>query len=291
MSWYSEYKKSLKLREVEEVFDIFLYRPLAFLLVKAVYRTNITPNQLSLTAILMAIISGIFYALGTPGSVFAGALFFLAFNIFDCSDGQLARLKKNGNPLGKIIDGIADYIATVAVYIGIAIGFANHQEDPSFWWKMLILTGISTGIQSILVDFYRNRFLDYYQQRKSKFEESLLGFRKAYNIAKQKGRQLERVAILFYLKYSDLQRILVAKRKRTKTLNVSPEEYYRKNRIIMRLWLFVGPTTHVTNIIVCSFFERIDLFMWIVLIGFNIFTAILWVVQKVIDSTYKPQPE
>jgi phosphatidylglycerophosphate synthase len=126
MSWYTEYKSSLKLGVVEEVLDIILYRPLAFLLVKAIYGTRITPNQLSITAILMGLVSGAFYALGEPACVIAGALFYLAFNICDCADGQLARLKKNGTPMGKIIDGIAEYTATSAVFIGRAIGFANR---------------------------------------------------------------------------------------------------------------------------------------------------------------------
>lgn len=291
MSWYTEYKSSLKLGVVEEVLDIILYRPLAFFLVKVIYGTKITPNQLSISAILMGLVSGVFYALGDPACIFAGALFFLAFNVCDCADGQLARLKKNGTPMGKIIDGIADYTATTAVFIGMAIGFANRQNDPAFWWKMLALTGLSMGIHSILVDFFRTRFLDYYYQRKGKFEESLIEFKKAYNIAKQKGRQFERFAILIYLRYCALQRILVAKRKRTKTLHASPREYYRKNRLMMRLWLLIGPTTQITNIILWSLLERIDLFMWVVLIGFNSYALILWIIQQFIDFSYKTQPE
>lgn len=66
MSWYSDYKKSLKMLEVEEIFDLFFYRPLAFILVKIIYRSNITPNQLTIGAIIMGIIGGIFYAQGSP---------------------------------------------------------------------------------------------------------------------------------------------------------------------------------------------------------------------------------
>ena len=291
MSWYTEYKSSLKLGVVEEVLDILLYRPLAFLLVKLIYGTNITPNQLSISAILMGLISGVLYAFGEPACIIAGALFFLGFNVCDCADGQLARLKKNGTPMGKIIDGMADYTATTAVFIGMAIGFANRQADPSFWWRMLALTGLSIGIHSTLVDFFRTRFLDYYYQRKGKFEESLIEFKKAYNVAKQKGRQFERFAIIIYLKYSAIQRVLVAKRKRTRTLHASPQEYYRKNRIMMRLWLLIGPTSQITNIILWSLLERIDLFIWVVLIGFNLYAAILWIIQQFIDFSYKTNSE
>src|SRR3954464_2680836 len=103
MSWLSEYKKSLKMVEVEEYFDLFFYRPLAFVLVKTVYRTSITPNQLTIVAIFIGITCAIIYAQGT--AYFAlGALFFALYNIVDCSDGQLARIKKNGTHAGRIVD-------------------------------------------------------------------------------------------------------------------------------------------------------------------------------------------
>ena len=288
LNWYSEFKQSLKLKEVEELLDLFYFRPLAFLLVKAVYRTNIRPNHLTATAVLMGIIGGCFYSVGTPSSIIAGALFYMAFNIFDCSDGQLARLKKNGTPIGKILDGVGDWVATVAIYLGLAFGFANHQENPSFWWIMLSLTGLSNGIHGVIVDFYRNRFLDYYTLRKNNFEEGLRKYRQVYILAKQqKGKWFERTILIIYLKYCGFQRLLVARRKQSKTIEVSPQDYYKKNRIMMRLWLFIGPTSQISNLIICSLFHRIDLFVWIVLIGFNGLAVILWVIQKIIERTSK----
>jgi len=288
MGWATEYKDSLKLREVEEVFDLLFYRPLAFLLVKAVYRTPVTPNQLTFTAILMGIIAGCFFSVGKPAFITAGALFYAVSNIFDCSDGQLSRLKHNGTAVGRIIDGIADFIAMAAVYIGIAVGYANHQENSLFWLTMLIMAGLSNMIHAVLVDFYRNRFLDYFTQRKYDFEESLEVFKNAYNQAKhQKGKWFDRTIIYIYLKYCTLQRTLVARRKRSKPFNISPQDYYKRNRLIMRFWLFIGPTTQITNLVVCSLFQRIDLFIWIVLFGFNGLAIVLWVVQQIIDRTSK----
>jgi hypothetical protein len=288
MRWSEEFKKSLKLKEVEEVFDLFFYRPLAFLLVKAVYRTNITPNQLTVTAIVMGLAAGCFYSVGKPFWISAGAVFFILSNVFDCSDGQLARLKHNGTAIGRIIDGLADTVVFIAVYLGIAFGFANHQETPHYWWIMLVITGLSTGIHSVLVDYYRNRFLDFYTLRKNNFEDGLQEFKDAYELVKhQKGKWFEKWVILFYLRFSAMQRVLVARKKQTKALNVSPQEYYKKNRIIMRFWLILGPTTQITNIILFSLFQRFDLFMWVVLFGFNGLAIVLWITQKIIDKTYK----
>jgi len=131
MSWYSEYKKSLKMPEIEEFFDLFFYRPLTFLLVKIVYRTNVTPNQLTIIAIFIGFASGCLYATGLHGACIYGAILFMLYNVFDCSDGMLARLKKNGSQVGRIIDGIADYLATAAVFIGLGIGYPDHNYSHS----------------------------------------------------------------------------------------------------------------------------------------------------------------
>jgi hypothetical protein len=288
MSWYKEYKESLKLKEVEEILDLLFYRPLAFLIVKAVYRTKITPNHLTIVSILMGVIGGCLYSVGTPAYFTAGALFYLAFNILDCSDGQLARLKKNGTAAGKIIDGISDYIATIAIYIGVALGFANHTANPSFWWIMLILTGLSNGIHGVLLDFYRNRFIDYVQGHKSTFEEGIDEFRKEHEKLKhQKRKWFDRVVIFIFLRYSIIQRALVAKRKKAKLFNTTPQKYYKKNKTIMRFWVLLGPTSQISTLIICSFFNRFDVFIWIMIAGFNTLAVILWLIQHMIDKKLK----
>jgi phosphatidylglycerophosphate synthase len=286
MNWTEEYKKSLKMKEVEELFDLFLYRPLAFLLVKVIYKTNITPNQISMTAILMGVIAGYFYSNGQPVYLKIGALFFMAFNILDCSDGQLARLKKNGSQAGRIIDGISDYLATTAVYIGIAWGFAHKTSKPYYWLIMLLITGLSSIFHSILVDYYRNRFIYYVSARKSNFENDIEECKKEYELIKnEKGKWFDRIVLLIYLKYSALQQLLVARKKKAKLFIATSQEYFRKNKKIIRFWVLLGPTTQITTLIICSFFNRLDVFIWIVVGGFNCLAAILWPIQKIIDKT------
>ncbi len=63
-----EYKRGLKAVAVEEVLDLVFYRPLAFLLVKLIYRTSITPNELTLASMALGICGGVSYAFGTTVS-------------------------------------------------------------------------------------------------------------------------------------------------------------------------------------------------------------------------------
>ena len=287
MKWLEEYKSSLKMVEVEEVLDLIFYRPLAFLLVKSVYSTGITPDQLTFAAIVSGIISGFFYATGTQWGCVAGAIFFLFFNILDCSDGQLARLKKNGTPLGRILDVVADYIAEISVFTGIAIGFHNHPDQPQHLFILLVMSGLCIILQDIMVDYYRTRFLDYVLERKKTFEEGIDEFEKEYGIIRhRKGKWLEKTVIGIYLWYTALQSSLTLKRKGRKLFRATSSDYYRKNKIIIRFWVLMGPTAQITALIICSIFCRFDIFFWIILGLFNSLALVLRIIQQKIDKNF-----
>lgn len=273
--------------EVEEIIDLIFYRPLAFLLVKSIYNTRITPDRLTLTAMLLGIAGGCCYAVGDKLSCTLGALFYLLFNIFDCSDGQLARLKQNGSSTGRILDGIADYIATIAIYTGIAIGYSNSEGRPLLMLMLLSLAGISTIIQESLVDYYRTRFLDIVLSRKNTFKEGIEECTNEYGIIKnQKGKWFERSVLFIYLIYAKGQSKLTSRKKREKSFNAVPQDYYSRNRIIIRFWVFIGPSANITTLIICSLFYRFDIFFWIVIGVFNIFAVLLWIIQRRIDKYF-----
>ena len=274
--------------EIEEFFDLFFYRPLAFILVKIIYPTNITPNQLTITAILVGLTAGCVYATGWRLSGLYGAILFTLFNIIDCSDGQLARLKKNGTHAGRIIDGIGDYITAAAVFIGLGIGHLDHKYNLTIWWLLLALAALSNIIQSVLVDYYRNRFLDYVLQRKSTFEEDMDSFREEYNAIKnQKNKWLDRWIIKTYFEYSAFQDKLIPKKKEEKLFKTTPQEYYKKNKTAMRFWVAIGPTSQITLLIICSAINRFDIYFWLTIGVFNTIAATMWFVQGSIDKTFR----
>jgi phosphatidylglycerophosphate synthase len=286
MNWFREYKNSLKMAEVEEIIDLILYRPLAFLLVISVYRTKIKPDHLTLTAMVMGIAGGFFYSFGSHLTCIIGAIFYLLFNIFDCSDGQLARIKKNGTSVGRLLDGIADYIAAIAIYAGIVIGYTNKPGQPQAFVLLIALAGLSIIVQESLVDYFRTRFLDIVLERKDTYNEELNEYKHEYELLKaKKNKRFHKYVVLIYLTYSRIQDNLTAKRKKVKFLNASPEIYYKKNRIIMRFWVLMGPSAKITTLILCSFFCRFDIFLWIVIGGFNFLAVLLWIIQYRIDKS------
>lgn len=290
MNLLQEYKSSLKKIEVEEFFDLYFYRPLAFLFVKAIYNTSITPNQLTVISMMFGVIGGFFYSYGNYSAFIIGAILVLLYNVVDCSDGQLARLKKNGTAVGRILDGIADYVVSIAVYFGIAFGYANSSSNPLLWWTITAVAGFSNAIQSGLLDFYRTRYLDYVLQRISVLDEGIKTFEIEFERLKNvKGRYFDKAVIWIYLGYSKIQQKVTNPSSKFVSIKpeISAEEYAKNNRRLIRLWTFLGPTTQWTFLIITSFINRIDIYLLGILIVGNILAIIFYFMQYKADKTLK----
>ncbi len=282
MSLLKEYRQGLKSIAVEEVLDLVFYRPLAFLVVKTVYPTPVTPNQLTLASMLLGILGGTSFAFGTPLSFIVGGVFYLLSNVLDCSDGQLARLKKCGTPVGRILDGTADYVSSVAAYVGIGIGYASASPHPVVMWIVTAFVGFSNALQSGLLDYYRNRYLDVTLNRSSVLVDGQQAFEDAYaSLSSQKGHTMEKALIRIYLGYSAVQQRFTADRKVTgDALKVPPEVFEREQRLLMHLWTYLGPTTQWTFLILCALFNRLDVYFWGIAGVGNALAIILVIVQR-----------
>jgi len=303
LNFYTEYKSSLKAVEVEEIFDLLIYRPLAFIFVKATYSINIKPDQVSVAAMFFGSAAGVLFGFGTFTSITTGALLYCLSNVLDCADGQIARLKKNGTKVGRIVDGFIDYIVSIFIFFGIAFGltkqFSAHdiilygntslELDPYLYiWIISILGGISSAIQALYFDFYRNKFLEIaynkasnlideineFEEEKRKFEED-----PAY------ANFMEKILINIYLKYSYLQ-LNIQKDHENNTVKAKPDAklYYSKNRFLLRMWSFMGSTTHIT---LCAFFaliNNLEAFLMFCILPLNLLMLILYFIQRKVNK-------
>lgn len=279
MSLASEFKESLKTIDSEEIFDLVIFRPISFVLVKLIYNTNITPNQISIVALVFGILSGVFYGFGTyEFFILASASFFIC-NTLDCMDGQLARLKKNGTKIGRVIDGFIDYVTSISVFLGLGIAMTSITGNPVYSWVMTISAGISKALQNMFFDHYRNMYLEYVYHKASSVDEEIKEFSDEKEILKDvKGKVLEKFLISLYLAYSNFQK------KSTKhiELKISPQEYKSQNKTLLRLWSWIGSTTHMVVLIIFSLMNRIDLYLIFAITIGNLIFIILLIWQKLV---------
>jgi len=288
MSLYTEYKNSLKMLEVEELLDLIIFRPPAFLLVKSIYQTSITPNQITWISLFFGVSGAFLITTGSATAFATAAICFIIYNILDCSDGQLARLQKSGTVTGRIVDGFADYIVAITSYLAIGVGYANNTNDPFFYWTLTVLAGFSNALHSFALDYYRNQFLDYALNRKSILGEDLEQFEAEYNkLITANKWSLDRLLIWIYLRYSRIQISLSSKQDHSQDRIYDPKDYYNKNKRMIHLWSYIGPTTELTFMIICAFINRWDIFLWGMVTVGNIYTLILYVMQKSVDASLK----
>jgi phosphatidylglycerophosphate synthase len=160
-----DYAKSAKPRAIEGIGDIYLIRPLGFLLVEGFRRTPATPTFVSILAVLAGwVCAACYYASVRQGMVpalaLAGALTMLLHSALDSADGQLARLLGRSTPLGRIIDGLCDNLAFGAIYVAICLGhWSRDQRFPLGVVALALLAGLSHSIQSSLVEYARTLYL------------------------------------------------------------------------------------------------------------------------------------
>jgi hypothetical protein len=285
MKLTEEYKKSLKHIEAEEPLDLYFYRIISFLFVKIILPFPITPNQISIAALIMGLISAVFYASGTQEAFLIAAVFYAIYYLFDLSDGQVARLKKNGTRIGRIVDGIADYVTHLSIYIGLGIGLGNELNT----WLLVLATMMSLMAQVILFDFYRSRYLEYSLGEVNLFGEDLKQFQQEYEeLKRSQGKKTEKLVYLLYLKYVVVQQFFISKAaKEQKNKKFDKVDFLKKNKLIVRLWSFMGSSLHITLLIIMSVLNRIDLYLYGILIVINIYAVLMVILQTLTDLKTK----
>ena len=156
---------------------------------------------------------------------------------------------------------------------------------------LLAAAAASNIVHAVLLDYYRNLFLDTVLRRVSLFEEDLRAIRAEYRQLKTgKGHLFEKFVLWIYLRYSGFQLRLASGRKECRAPRCGAEEYYRRNRLAIRLWTFLGTTTQMSFFIVCLLLGRIDVYFWGLIIAGNLFAVVMLVFQGWINRAVRPAP-
>jgi hypothetical protein len=275
--WFSEFYSSLKSPWAEEIIDLIFYRPAAFLFVKLLSPFPITPNQVSCIAMLFGVTAGYFFTWGDHRGFIIGAILYGLSNIFDCCDGMIARLKKNGTPTGRIVDGLVDYVTGIAVYAGFGVGLAKAAQAGSLHfpcnsWVLMIIASVSIIVHAVLSDKYRNAFLE---QLKNPQETQVSEIEKMRSelarLAKLEGHFFDKFLVGIYIRYLHLQ---VGK----------PQIKHAKQNVgssTVFMWNLIGPSTHISFLIVPAFFYCPSVFFFFVIGAANAWVLFLFLLQMI----------
>jgi phosphatidylglycerophosphate synthase len=158
-----EYKKSLKSGLSDELINTYLLRPLAGLIVRALYRTPVTPNQVTIASTIAGLVAAGMYLKDEALYTAVAGLCVTLKDVLDSADGQLARAKQQYSRIGRFLDSLGDFVVDVAVFGAIGWVLFSSSGD----WRMIVLSilgliGITLRVSYHV--FYQTSFLHLEEQ-------------------------------------------------------------------------------------------------------------------------------
>ena len=130
------YKASLKSSETEDWVDLHIIRPFCYYLALFFNKFDVHPNTITIWSMIIGAASTAFFATGSfyycgwwgLGMNIIAIMLLMVADVFDCTDGQLARLSGKKSRLGRILDGVAGFAWFGPIYHGLAYRFYCHHD-------------------------------------------------------------------------------------------------------------------------------------------------------------------
>lgn len=177
-----KFKQTLKSSETEDWLDLHVIRPFCYYCALAFAKLDIHPNTVTILSMFIGAASAVFFACGSfrYSGVWGlcmniiGIVLLMIADIFDCTDGQLARMTGKKSRLGRILDGVAGFAWFIPLYVLLVWRFYQHHtiefnllgiEDNE--QNVLIATAVvfALGLYSGIVGLAgQQRLADYYIQ-------------------------------------------------------------------------------------------------------------------------------
>lgn len=274
----------LKAPELEEFLDLVLFRPVAFLLVKLLQHTPVTPNHVTMFSLIPGLASGLCFWQGTPEYFLVGALLLFFTNVLDCVDGMLARIRGTGSIVGYVLDGFVDYLIQIFLYISILHGLTVLTGRPFYIMAIGIPAGFSFAWWCAMFDRIRNEWLDRVYGKRHDPALELVELRKQAGIWKaDKSHRPERALIAIYSGYAKFWYSGAVHRPLVDRDQVPLEEWKNARRPILFMAAMTGPTMHLFLIMVAGALNRLEWYLWFALVFGTSWGVIVLSVRALID--------
>ena len=143
--------------EIEEITNLYVIHPVSNFLTPRFARLGIPPNAVSLAGMGFGVLAAFAYChYRDLRWAVAGFLLMIAWHVMDGADGQLARLTNAQSELGKVLDGVCDYVTFVAVYVALAAALARGMGGRA--WALAVVAGVFHAFQSAVYEAERQEY-------------------------------------------------------------------------------------------------------------------------------------
>ena len=203
------YQASIKSMDTEEFLDLWFYRPLGFRCALFFRKYGIHPNVITIISIFLGVGAGVCFAQESLRWNILGILLLIWANLYDSTDGQLARITGQKTRWGRILDGFAGDCWFFCIYFAIAvretfqpIPFAPEHEWGVIIWIMVSFSGFWVhGSQCQLADYYRNIHLYFTNEKNGNEFHNSTAVKKEYKETPWRGNFFWKIFLNAYIAY------------------------------------------------------------------------------------------
>jgi phosphatidylglycerophosphate synthase len=147
-------------RKTRKVPDLFwnarVCRPLGAVIVDAIQGTRVTPNQITLAALLVAGAAAVMLiGLRSYWGLVLAILVYEFSYVLDCVDGMLARWRGTASPVGHLLDFLMDEIKAFAILAAVAVRLFLERSEP--WFLLLGLGGLVALASGVALTTFMRR--------------------------------------------------------------------------------------------------------------------------------------
>ena len=141
---------------IEEPSNRWLIHPISRALLAPAIRLGIHPNAVSLTGLALGAGAAFCYAhWRDPRMATLGLLLMLGWHVADGLDGKLARATGRTSPLGRVLDGMCDYLVFIVVLVAVALNTDNVRLAVALG----IPAGFAHSVQSAWYEGARDNWI------------------------------------------------------------------------------------------------------------------------------------
>lgn len=257
------YRASVKSDASDELINTYVLRPAAGVLVRLLYPTPVTPNQLTLAAIGFGLLAAALYYHGGPLATALAGLSLTAKDLLDSADGQLARAKGMFSRAGRFLDSIGDIAVNGAVFAAIGAALARDGAQTG------VLVACAAGFLGLSL---RVSYHVFYQTSFLHLESAYAGNRVSEEIREgdlQSDRftlSLQRIFLVLY----GWQDALMARLDAWSRGGAGTDAAWYGDVMGARLSGFLGLGTELMLLTVCSLTGRLDVYLTANIVGMNL---------------------
>lgn len=131
----------------EMPYFLYFYRKLSIPFVWFFNSTPLDPNHITVLSFIFGGLAAFLFAVGDYRNMVSAGIFSQLAMILDCTDGMLARIRKQTSKFGAVLDIVLDVAKNNLIILGISIGLYQKTENIYiFLIPLLALLGMNMSV-------------------------------------------------------------------------------------------------------------------------------------------------